>query len=60
MRVIQHTTSLRPHIWLQRFFWSKAGFVGNAAGFWLLVAHATGTTDALALEPRLPSAHRTT
>ena len=32
MRVIQHTTSLRPHIWQQRFFWSKARFVGIIAG----------------------------
>jgi hypothetical protein len=27
---------------------------------WLLVAHATGTTDALALDPCARSAHRTT
>jgi hypothetical protein len=31
MRVIQHTTSLRPHIWQQRFFWSKSWYVGIIA-----------------------------
>ena len=33
MRVIQHTTSLRPHIWQQRFFWSEARFVGIIAAY---------------------------
>ena len=32
MSVIDHAISLRPHIWQQRFFWSKARFVGIIAG----------------------------
>jgi hypothetical protein len=32
MSVVQHEISLRPHIWQQRVFWSKARFVGIIAG----------------------------
>jgi hypothetical protein len=32
MALIKHEISLRPHLWQQRFFWSKARFVGIIAG----------------------------
>jgi hypothetical protein len=32
MSVVKHEISLRPHMWQQRFFWSKARFVGIICG----------------------------
>jgi hypothetical protein len=31
MSVVQHAITLRPHVWQQRFFWSKHRFVGIIA-----------------------------